>query len=461
MINKTSTLFCTFFLLNFIFYSAQFTITNSLKTNDATGLKIGDNATLTAATGVDPNGSGWLRLTNASGNQKGFMYVSQAFGTSLGIIADFEYLTWRNTADTTYLGADGFSVYLFNGNVTDTNFKLGGYGGSLGYATLNNPVTTGLTGGYLGIGFDEFGNYSVASEGRNGGTASEVPNAVVLRGPTATTNSNPYLTRAELGNPRGTTLNAIRAQNEIDYNTVTTARPAPGVFYRRVQIDVSKTGTNYLVTVRWRKQNETTFTNILSYTMNGTTYPLPATLKLGFAASTGGGFNFHEIRNILLTTPGNIRVDSRTNSASLCNDVANNPVTFTVEVTNDTPSDLPNIDFTNQIQNTAGILLDRSRFQITSLSTTGFTNSNLPTTNFTTNNIAGRVGLAKNTSGIVTITGNYSRGGVPTNQKFKNYSTVNTTDITDSDLTNNMATSEVAVRKCSILTNPSMPSYNK
>lgn len=142
MINKTSTLFCTFFLLNFIFYSAQFTITNSLKTNDATGLKIGDNATLTAATGVDPNGSGWLRLTNASGNQKGFMYVSQAFGTSLGIIADFEYLTWRNTADTTYLGADGFSVYLFNGNVTDTNFKLGGYGGSLGYATLNNPVTT-------------------------------------------------------------------------------------------------------------------------------------------------------------------------------------------------------------------------------------------------------------------------------------------------------------------------------
>ena len=460
MISKTSTLFCTFFLLSFNFYSAQFTITNSLKTNDAAGLKIGDNATLTAATGVDPNGSGWLRLTNASGNQKGFMYVSQPFGTGLGIIADFEYLTWRNTADTTYLGADGFSVYLFNGTVTDANFKLGGYGGSLGYATLNNPVTAGLTGGYLGIGFDEFGNYSVASEGRNGGTAAVVPNAVVLRGPTATSNSNPYLTRTELG-LRGGTANEIRARNEIDYNTVTTTRPAPSVFYRRVQIYVTKTGANYLVTVRWRKQNENTFTNILSYTLSGTTYPLPATLKLGFAASTGGGFNFHEIRNILLTTPGNIRVDSRTSSASLCNDAANNPITFTVEVTNDTPSDLPNIDFTNQIQDAAGLLLDRSKFQITSLSTTGFTTSNLPTANFTTNNIAGRVGLAKNTSGIVTITGNYSRRSVPTNQNFKNYSTVNTTDITATDTTNNTATSEVIVRKCSILTNPSMPSYNK
>ena len=183
--------------------TAQFTITNPLKTNDAAGLKIGDNATLTAATGVDPNGSGWLRLTNASGNQKGFMYVAQPFSTGLGVIADFEYLTWRNTADTTYLGADGFSVYLFNGAVTDANFRLGGYGGSLGYATYNNPVTAGLTGGYVGIGFDEFGNYSVASEGRNGGTAAVIPNAVVLRGPTAATNSNPYLTRTELG-PRGT-----------------------------------------------------------------------------------------------------------------------------------------------------------------------------------------------------------------------------------------------------------------
>ncbi|MCB4235664.1 hypothetical protein LDL59_12765 [Kaistella anthropi] len=116
---------------------AQFTITNTLKTNDATGLKIGDNATLTAATGVDPNGSGWLRLTNSSPSQRGYMYVQESFPTSLGIIADFEYVSWRSSNDG-YLGADGLSLFLFDGNITDTNFKLGGYGGSLGYANTGN-----------------------------------------------------------------------------------------------------------------------------------------------------------------------------------------------------------------------------------------------------------------------------------------------------------------------------------
>ena len=457
------------FLLGIILLSitnlvcAQFTITKTLKTNDATGLKIGDAATLTAATGVDPNGSGWLRLTSAKTNEKGYLYVAQTFPTGLGVIADFEYTTWRNSVDGNFLGADGFSVFLFDGAVTDANFKLGGYGGSLGYATYSNPPNTpGLTGGYIGIGMDEYGNYARAAESRNGGTPGFVANSIVLRGPSSANFalSNPYLIHTSLGDQTGT-INQIRSRDEIDYNTVVTSRPSETVFYRRVQIYITSVGADYLINVRWRKQGETNFTNVLSYTISGATYPLPPTLRIGFAGSTGGGYNFHEIRNILLTTPGNIRVDSRTSAASLCNDVTDNPITFKVEVSNDTPSPLTNIDFTNQIQNAAGNLLDVTKFKITSLSTTGFSNSTLPTSNFTTNNITGTVGLAAKTSGIVTITGNYFKRSIPTNQNFKSVSTVNTTEITDLDTTNNTATSEVFVRKCSILTNPSMPSYNK
>lgn len=438
---------------------AQFTITNTLKTNDPTGLKIGDNATLTAATGVDPNGSGWLRLTNSSPSQRGYMYVQESFPTSLGIIADFEYVTWRSSNDS-YLGADGLSLFLFDGSITDANFKLGGYGGSLGYA--NNSNTTGLSGGYIGVGFDEYGNFARAAEGRNGGTTVMVPNAIVLRGPTSATYtaSNPYLTHTALGNRTGTD-NDIRGRDEIDYNTIVTSRPAPTAFYRRVQVYVTKSGNDYLINVKWRKQNETTFTEVLNYTMSGTTYPLPPTLKLGFAASTGGGFNFHEIRNVLLTTPGNIRVDSRASVASLCNDIQTNPVTFQIEVTNDTAANLNNIDYTNQIQDAAGNLLDITKFKITSLSVTGFTSSNLPTSNFTSNSITGKLGLASNSSGIITITGNYFKKSIPTNQSFKSVSTVNSTEITDTDLTNNTATTVVFARKCSIITNPSLPSYNK
>ncbi|MBF8456916.1 hypothetical protein IV494_06935 [Kaistella sp. G5-32] len=466
MTRKILIAFCAILLFSSNLVMAQFTITNTLKTNDATGLKIGDVAFLTAANGVDPNGSGWLRLTSATANQKGYLYVKQTFPTALGVIADFEYTTWRFTNDG-YSGADGFAVFLFDGAVTEANFSLGGYGGSLGYATYSNPAgKTGLSGGYIGLGFDEYGNFATATEGRNGGPSGApttvVPNAIVLRGPTSPTYtaSNIYLTHKALGDQTGGAA-AIRTRDEIDYNTLTATRPTETQFYRRVQIYLTKVGADYLITVKWKKQGDLVFNTVLSYTMNGTAYPLPADLRIGFAASTGGGYNFHEIRNILLTTPGNIRVDSRSDTALLCNDTGTNPVTFKIEVTNDTAATLNNIDFTNQIQDAAGNLLDISKFKISSLSTSGFTSSNLPTSTFPTNSISGKVGLAPNTAGIVTITGNYFKRSLPTNQNFKSVSTVNSTEITDTDLTNNSATTVVNVRKCSILTNPSMPSYNK
>lgn len=458
---KNKLLLLTGILLGCSLNNAQFTITNNFRTNDSSGLKLGDNATLTAASGVDPNGEGWLRLTNAATYQKGYMYILQSFPTDLGVLADFEYKAWRSSDDR-YNGADGFSVFLFNGNVTEAEFKLGGYGGSLGYATYNNPAgTTGLSGGYIGVGFDEYGNFARASENRNGGTNVEVPNSVVLRGPTSATYnlSNPYFAHTALGDRTGT-LAQIRNRNEIDYNTITSTRPTDNQFYRRFQLEVKRVGADYQVNVKWRKQGETTFTEIITHTINSATYPIPPTLKVGFAGATGGGYNFHEIRNILLTTPGNIRVDSRSDMAMVCNDQKTR-VTLNFEVTNDTPIALSNINFSNEIQNSAGTLLNTSQFKITSLSTTGFSASNLPTTSFPTNRVSGKVGLPANRSGIVTITGEYYPKALKNNESFKSVTLVDTSEVTDTDNSNNTATSVIAVRKCNFITNPSLPSYNK
>ncbi len=458
---KNKLLLLTGILLGCSLNNAQFTITNNFRTNDSSGLKLGDNATLTAASGVDPNGEGWLRLTNAATYQKGYMYILQSFPTDLGVLADFEYKAWRSSNDG-YNGADGFSVFLFNGNVTEAEFKLGGFGGSLGYATYNNPAgTTGLSGGYIGVGFDEYGNFARANENRNGGTNVEVPNSVVLRGPTSATYnlSNPYFAHTPLGDRTGT-LAQIRNRNEIDYNTITPTRPTDNQFYRRFQLEVKRVGADYQVNVKWRKQGETTFTEIITHTINSATYPIPPTLKVGFAGSTGGGYNFHEIRNILLTTPGNIRVDSRSDMAILCNDQKTR-VTLNIEVTNDTPIALSNINFSNEIQNSAGTLLNTSQFKITSLSTTGFSASNLPTTSFPTNRVSGKVGLPANRSGIVTITGEYYPKALKNNESFKSVTLVDTSEVTDTDNSNNTATSVIAVRKCNFITNPSLPSYNK
>ncbi|MDQ1162926.1 hypothetical protein QE422_003294 [Chryseobacterium sp. SORGH_AS 447] len=455
------------FSLSLLSVSGQFTITNPLTTKDMTGIRVGDNAYLTAANGVDPNGAGWLRLTEAKTNQKGFMYVLQGFPTTLGVIADFEYKDWRNIDDG-YFGADGFSVYLFDATVTDANFKLGGYGGSLGYATYSNPAnTTGLSGGYLGVGLDAYGNYANNGENRNGSapantlTSGMLPNAFVLRGPTSATynNSNVYLASAPLGDRTGT-VEAIRQRNEIDYNTLTATRPADNIFYRRVQVIITKPGNDYVVTIKWRKENQTTFTQVLSYTLSSTTYPIPTNLKLGFAASTGGGFNFQEIRNIILTTPGNLRVDSRSDSYFTCNDNTSN-ITFKVEVSNDTDAALNSIDFNGKVMDDNNNVLDMSKFSITSLSTTGFTNSNLPTSGFTSNNISGTIGLNAKSSGIITVTGKYYKKGIGTNHNFKMVSTVASSQITDTDTTNNTATTAIEVRRCSVISNPMLPAYSK
>ncbi|WP_294240925.1 hypothetical protein [uncultured Chryseobacterium sp.] len=455
------------FSLFLLSVSGQFTITNPLTTRDMTGIRVGDNAYLTATTGVDPNGAGWLRLTEAQPNQKGYMYVLQSFPTTLGVIADFEYKDWRNVYDS-YFGADGFSVYLFDATVTDANFKLGGYGGSLGYATYSNPPgTTGLSGGYLGVGLDAYGNYANNGENRNGAAPANtlnsgmLPNAFVLRGPTSSTytNSNIYLASTPLGDRSGT-VDDIRQRNEIDYNIITAARPANNIFYRRVQVIITKPGNDYVVTVKWRKENQNDFTQVLSYTLSSSAYPIPANLKLGFSASTGGGFNFQEIRNIILTTPGNLRVDSRSDSYFTCNDNTST-ITFKVEVSNDTNAALNNISYNGKIVDDNNNVLDMSKFSITSLSTVGFTNSNLPTSGFTSNTITGTVGLNAKTSGIITVTGKYYKKGIGNNRNFKLVSDVSSSQITDTDLTNNTAATAIEVRKCSVISNPMLPAYSK
>lgn len=441
---------------------AQFTITNPLTTNSSAGLRIGGDAYLTAANGIDPNGSGWLRLTEAKTQKEGFMYVTQGFPTTLGVIADFEYKAWRDVSEN-FFGADGFSVFLFDANITESNFKLGGFGGSLGYATYSVPAnTTGLSGGYLGIGLDEYGNYSRASENRNGGMSAAVPNAIVLRGPTNSTysNSNIYLTGVGIGDRTGS-ANDIRSRNEIDYNTIVATRPPDNVFYRRVQVIITKTATDYLVTVKWKKENETSFTTLLNYTLSASQYPIPSNLKLGFAASTGGGFNYHEIRNIILTTPGNLRVDSRSANSSLCND-KNSVVTFEVDVANDTDASLSEIDVNTRFTDQNNNVLDLSKFTITNVSlSSNFTSSNFPTSGFTSNNLSGKVGLPAKMRGIITIIGRYNKRTVENGKFIKLLSKVSSNQVSDFDTTNNTSSTSIKIRKCNLITNPVLPSYSR
>lgn len=290
---------------------AQFPITQSFTGSTATGWVLGDSAALTSG-GADPAGAGYLRLTSNAGSQKGYAYYDVAFPTSLGVNIDFEYLSWGGT------GADGISMFLFDGSTT--NFKIGDFGGGLGYCQgYSNSLVGGLSNAYVGIGLDEYGNFTnTADRCPNGGPGSR-PGAISIRGPGNGNTGYAYLTgtgtlSAGIDSPGGTT------------------RPAASSYYRRVNIAIVPSGSSYAITVSWQTAQGGTFSTVLGpYTLPSAP---PATLKLGFAASTGGATNYHEIRNVNINLPTDLTV-SKTGPA---NGVAGAPISYTVTATNNGPN---------------------------------------------------------------------------------------------------------------------------
>ncbi len=158
-----------------------FPLTETFKGSSATGWVLGGTSILTSGN-ADPNDNGWLRLTRAATYQAGYAYYNTPIPTGRGLIITFDYASWGGS------GADGLSFFLFDG--ATTTFNIGASGGSLGYAQKSG--FNGLSGGYLGLGLDEFGNYSNPNEGRVGGPGF-IPQSLAIRGPGAGTTNYVYL----------------------------------------------------------------------------------------------------------------------------------------------------------------------------------------------------------------------------------------------------------------------------
>ena len=242
----------------------------------------GARLTGTGLTGDDPKGFGYLRLTNATQNQAGYVIADDGFDAPEGFTISFEFFAYGGT------GADGFSVFLVDeAGQPSTGVRIGATGGSLGYAQKTvDPVAPGVSRGYIGIGIDEFGNFANPTEGRIGGPGL-TPDAVSIRGAGdgSSATDYPYIT--------GTGLNQLGFS--LDVPTVRAQSGSPD--YRRAFIDVVPVGTGatrtYRITVRIQHGTE------VSTTVNNVTVSTPPDrLRLGFSGSTGGQTNIHEIRNL-------------------------------------------------------------------------------------------------------------------------------------------------------------------
>jgi type IV pilus assembly protein PilY1 len=318
---------------------------------------------------ADPLGNGALRFTNGSpyGHaENGAIVSATTFDASQGVHITFKTVTYLgDSGGAGKDGADGMSFYLLDASqslFTPGNGiwnGIGSWGGSLAYTCSNaNPPYTGLVGAYLGLGIDEFGNFlnGVSLEpGFSGATASGdntaigygyVPQRIGLRGYgnvawTYLNNQYPsnYPSTLTSAQQQAAVQNTCKTGTLWNYanagspkNTGTTIAdyaPILGAY------SVLPAGTNLAVESAATRGKATpivydlviTQNNLLSfkYSINGGAYTqvikgqnittsneaLPSSLQFGFAGSTGGDTNIHEIL-CFKATP----VDTSASSAS-------------------------------------------------------------------------------------------------------------------------------------------------
>ena len=300
---------------------------------------LGGKAVLTSGT-ADPADDGWLRLTDNNYNQAGYAYYDMPIPTGRGLVITFDYAAWGGT------GADGLSFFLFDG--ATTQFNVGGYGGSLGYAQRSG--IKGLSNGYLGLGVDEFGNYSSPTEGRVGGPG-RTRQAVAIRGPGNDMTGYQYLAGTSQLDIAPWSLPRLDCPNNNRDCFSSTVRPADTSYYRQVQIVVTPVGAAYQVKVAMKfSESDTTWTPLFGpFTMPTSA---PGTLKMGFAASTGGSTNYHEIRNLNVTQ----QVHDLTSTKSVQNATTgvgsvstDEELIYTVVLRNNTTAAISGVHFTDPI----------------------------------------------------------------------------------------------------------------
>ncbi|MFF2198704.1 hypothetical protein, partial [Streptomyces sp. NPDC058157] len=262
---------------------------------------------------------GWLRLTSTSTGQAGTWKMKDSFSSALGIVAEFTYATYGGSAFDGKRG-DGLSFYLTDGSAAD---GVGATGGSLGYAcSMSGSTCTGrpgVPGAYLGIGLDEFGNFSSSSVGNGGPGAA--PNKIVVRG--GGNGSTGYRYATAVTPPGSTVETGSRAKN------------------RTIRVSLLPSGKKMLLSLWSDSGPGTDMTKLLTdydVTSIANQPALPATLKVGFSAGTGSATNNHEINELRINVPVDLSVKKTVDTKTV--PAGGGPVTYTVTVSNDQTNDV-------------------------------------------------------------------------------------------------------------------------
>lgn len=218
-----------------------------------------------------------MRLTEARNDQATAATYQRIFPAAGNLVTvEFDYYAWANMSS---VGADGVAVIFSDASITP---KTGGFGGSLGYAprTDSNPQKAGFAGGWLGVGLDEYGNFSNPGEGRVGGPGFR-QQSVALRG-------------SESANYRYLTGTGANLSPRLDVRNTSTA--GPGHRYK-MTIDSRSSGAVWVRVDRYYNGAQQTLVNWYNVLTAAGQSVAPEDLLLSLAGSTGASVNNHEIDN--------------------------------------------------------------------------------------------------------------------------------------------------------------------
>ncbi|HHQ4523772.1 TPA: DUF6701 domain-containing protein [Aeromonas veronii] len=234
--------------------------------------------------------SGRLRMTRNIGNQATSATYQRLFPAASNLVeVTFRYYAW---SPQTGIGGDGLAVILSDATVTP---QPGSFGGALGYAQRDNG-TPGFAGGWLGVGLDEYGNFSNPNEGKVGGPGARAQ-AIAIRGGVGS--SYRYLA--------GTTANI---SPRVDVRGTSSAQP--GHLYR-LRIDSRVAGRSMVSLDRNTGSGFSTLVAPFDAMATAGQEQVPADFLLSLTGSTGGANNNHELDDIqicaLRSNPIGVQID--------------------------------------------------------------------------------------------------------------------------------------------------------
>lgn len=235
------------------------------------------NAVRDGKAAADPVGSGAFQITDNSKDDAGGLILNRDLNARQGLHVEFDQFQYNTS---TAKGADGISFFLMDGANNTT--AVGDSGGWLGYRNLK--------GAFVGVGFDQFGNFSDkkywGSSAKPDKGPGNKPNSVVVRG--SQDSGYQYVTGKQL-DPAAQPLAVAKAKKRDE------AR-------RTVNIDVSTAGTmNVYIDFHDGKGKVPVLSDVDLNKIPGQG-KLPPKIQLGFAASTGASTDYHEIQNFSIST---------------------------------------------------------------------------------------------------------------------------------------------------------------